>query len=47
VVVLHYIQEFSYRQMADLLKEPVGTVKWRTSQAIEKLKKILTDRVVK
>ena len=45
VIVLHYIQDFSYREMAVVLKEPVGTVKWRTSRAIKKLKEILTGRI--
>lgn len=45
VVVLHYIQDLSYREMAVILKEPVGTVKWRTSRAIEKLKELLSGRI--
>ncbi len=45
VIVLHYIQDFSYREMAVVLKEPVGTIKWRTSRAINKLKEILTGRI--
>lgn len=44
-IVLHYIQDFSYREIAAMLDEPVGTVKWRTSQAIKKLKEILNGRV--
>ena len=44
-IVLHYIQGFSFRQMARVLDEPVGTVKWRTSRALKKLKEFLTDRV--
>ena len=45
VIVLHYIQDLSYREMAVVLKEPVGTVKWRTSRAIKKLKEILSGRI--
>lgn len=45
VIVLHYIQELSFREMAKVLDEPVGTVKWRTSQALKRLKKFLTGRV--
>jgi RNA polymerase sigma-70 factor (ECF subfamily) len=45
VIVLHYIQGLSFRQMAKVLAEPVGTVKWRTSRALRKLKAYLTGRV--
>ena len=45
VIVLHYMQDFSYREMAGILEEPVGTVKWRTSQALKKLRHLLTDRI--
>ena len=44
-VVLHYIQGLSFREMAKVLDEPAGTVKWRTSQALTKLRKFLTGRV--
>ena len=43
-IVMHYIQGLNYRQMAKILDEPVGTVKWRTSQALKNLKNFLTDR---
>jgi len=39
-VVLHYSQGLSYRDMAHVLGEPVGTVKWRISQAMKELKAI-------
>lgn len=45
VIVLHYIQSLSFRQMAKVLDTPTGTVKWRTSRTLKKLKKLLTDRV--
>lgn len=45
VVVLHYIQGLSFREMAKVLDEPTGTVKWRTSQALKRLKTFLTDKV--
>jgi DNA-directed RNA polymerase specialized sigma24 family protein len=32
VVVLHYLQGLSYEEMADVLGQPSGTVKWRTSR---------------
>lgn len=41
VIVLHYIQDLSFREMASVLDEPVGTVKWRTSVALGRLKEIL------
>ena len=45
VIILHYIQGFSFSEMAKVLDQPGGTVKWRTSQALKKLKAFLTDRV--
>jgi len=45
VIVLHYIQDLSFRQVAKVLDRPVGTVKWQTSQALKRLKKYLTGRV--
>jgi RNA polymerase sigma-70 factor (ECF subfamily) len=43
VVVLHYSQGLSYREMAHVLGAPAGTVKWRVSQAMKELKAILTS----
>ena len=45
VIVLHYLQDFSYREMANILNEPVGTIKWRTNKALKKLREILTGRI--
>ena len=45
VIILHYIQDFSYKEMKSVLKEPVGTIKWRTNQALKKLRELLTGRV--
>jgi RNA polymerase sigma-70 factor (ECF subfamily) len=45
VIVLHYIQDLSFREMAGVLEEPAGTIKWRTSMALRKLKELLTGRV--
>jgi RNA polymerase sigma-70 factor (ECF subfamily) len=44
-IVLHYIQGLSFRDMANVLDEPTGTIKWRTSRALKRLKKFLTGRV--
>lgn len=41
VLVLHYLQGLSYREVAHVLDEPVGTVKWRTSRALDELKNLL------
>jgi RNA polymerase sigma-70 factor (ECF subfamily) len=41
VLVLHYVQGQSYREMAVVLDEPSGTVKWRTSQALNALRILL------
>jgi RNA polymerase sigma-70 factor (ECF subfamily) len=40
-IVLHYFQGLSYRQMATVLGEPVGSIKWRTSRALLRLKELL------
>ena len=45
VIVLHYIQDLSFREMAKVLDEPVGTIKWRTSRALKRLRTFLTGRV--
>jgi len=41
IIVLHYFQDMSYREMAAVLDQPTGTVKWKTSRALKELKKIL------
>ena len=45
VILLHYIQGLSFRQVARVLDEPVGTVKWQNSRALKKLREYLTGRV--
>jgi DNA-directed RNA polymerase specialized sigma24 family protein len=44
-IVMHYIQGLSFREMASVLEEPAGTVKWRISMALRRLKEFLTGRV--
>lgn len=44
-ILLHYIQGLSFRQMSEILDQSVGTVKWRTSNALKKLKALLADRI--
>jgi RNA polymerase sigma-70 factor, ECF subfamily len=43
VLVLHYLQGLSYREMALVLDEPSGTLKWRTSEALSGLRILLAD----
>jgi RNA polymerase sigma-70 factor (ECF subfamily) len=45
VLVLHYLQGLSYREMAIVLEEPAGTVKWRTSLALGHLRELLPGEV--
>jgi RNA polymerase sigma factor (sigma-70 family) len=45
VIVLHYLQGLSYREMAAVLDEPGGTVKWRTREALNCLRILLADEV--
>jgi RNA polymerase sigma-70 factor (ECF subfamily) len=46
VLVLHYLQGLSYREMALVLDEPVGTVKWRTAEALSRLRALLSDEAL-
>jgi RNA polymerase sigma-70 factor (ECF subfamily) len=45
VIVLHYLQNLSYSEMASVLDEPTGTVKWRTAMAINRLRAMLSRKV--
>jgi RNA polymerase sigma-70 factor, ECF subfamily len=45
LLVLHYLQGLSYREMALVLDEPSGTVKWRTSEALKCLRISLAEEV--
>ena len=45
LLVLHYLQGLSYRAMASVLDEPTGTVKWRTAEALQRLRALLCDEV--
>jgi RNA polymerase sigma-70 factor (ECF subfamily) len=45
LMVLHYLQDMSYREMALVLDEPNGTVKWRTKEALNRLRILLGDEV--
>jgi RNA polymerase sigma-70 factor (ECF subfamily) len=43
VLVLHYLQSLSYQDLAVVLEQPTGTVKWRVRQALENLRSVLED----
>jgi RNA polymerase sigma-70 factor (ECF subfamily) len=45
LLVLHYFQGLSYREIAMVLDEPTGTLKWRTSAALARLRALLSDEV--
>ena len=45
VLLLHYGDGLSYREMAEALGRPDGTLKWITSRALEKLRKRLAGKV--
>jgi RNA polymerase sigma factor (sigma-70 family) len=45
LLALHYLQGLSYREMAAVLDEPTGTVKWRTCEALNRLRPLLNDEV--
>jgi RNA polymerase sigma-70 factor, ECF subfamily len=44
VLVLHYYQGLSFAEVASVVGEPVGTVKWRASRALGRLRAILGER---
>jgi RNA polymerase sigma-70 factor (ECF subfamily) len=43
LLVLHYLQALSYREMAAVLEEPTGTLKWRTAEALNRLRCLLNE----
>jgi RNA polymerase sigma-70 factor (ECF subfamily) len=47
VVVLRYLQGLSYEDMAAIVEQPTGTVKWRTRQALEHLRTALESKTEK
>ncbi len=47
VIVLHYLQGLSYEELATVLGQPTGTVKWRTRQALENLRSDLENKIKK
>ena len=47
LLVLHYLQGLSYREMALVLDEPTGTIKWRTAEALKCLRTLVTEEDTK
>jgi RNA polymerase sigma factor (sigma-70 family) len=45
MLILHYVEGLSYREMAKVLGWPSGTLKWKTSRALEKLRRQLAGKV--
>lgn len=45
VVVLHTINGFKFREVADVMNKPLGTILWIHKKALEKLKKALGDTI--
>jgi RNA polymerase sigma-70 factor, ECF subfamily len=45
IITLHYLQDLSYREMASVLGKPTGTLKWLTSQALQRLRARLNGRM--
>ena len=41
LVVLHYFQGLSFREMAQVLGRPAGTVKWRVSETLARLRELI------
>ena len=39
VLLLHYLDGLSYREMARVLHRPAGTLKWMTHEALETLRR--------
>jgi RNA polymerase sigma-70 factor (ECF subfamily) len=46
LLVLHYVEGLSYRQMAKVLDRPGGTVKWLVGRALDRLRRQLAQEVV-
>ena len=41
ILILRYFQELGFKEVSEVLDEPVGTLKWRASQALTKLRNSL------
>ncbi len=45
LLVLHYLQGLSYREIALVLNEPNGTIKWRMAEALKCLRTLVVREV--
>ena len=45
LIILHYFQGLSFREMTAVLGRPTGTVKWQIGKALKTLKSFLSERV--
>lgn len=45
LLVLHYLQGLSYREIALVLDEPSGTIKWRMTKALKRLRFLLGEEI--
>jgi RNA polymerase sigma-70 factor (ECF subfamily) len=43
LIVLHYLQDLSYREVSTVVEQPVGTVKWRIKMALDRLRQLLAE----
>jgi len=43
LIVMHYLQGLSFREMSEVLGEPAGTVKWRVSEALARLRQVILN----
>jgi RNA polymerase sigma-70 factor (ECF subfamily) len=44
ILLLHYLDGLSYREMARVLRQPTGTLKWMTHHALEKLRALVIGK---
>lgn len=44
ILLLHYLDGLSYREMARVLHRPAGTLKWMTHHALEKLRTLVIGK---
>ncbi len=44
ILLLHYLDGLSYREMARVLHQPAGTLKWMTHGALEKLRALVIGK---
>jgi RNA polymerase sigma-70 factor, ECF subfamily len=45
VVVMHYLQQMKFEEIAEVLDVPAGTLRWRKGRALESLRGLLGQKV--